>query len=245
MKPGTLYGVGVGPGDPDLITVKAARILQTVDVVFAAASTKNTHSRAVDIVRPHLRPSVPIRMIPFPMTRDKADMAAAWEKNARRIIASLEQGLDAAFVTLGDCMTYSTFGYILQNIQRLAPGLVVRSIPGITSYQAAAARLNLPLVEGEESLALVSGVEGGGRFLEMAQSVENVVFLKAYKNAGDIAEALDASGLGFTSTGIVKCGLADEEIIRDIRTLKNKKPDYWTLIISKKEKAIVPQENGR
>lgn len=243
MKPGILYGIGVGPGDPDLITLKAVRILERVDVVFAAASTKNAHSRAVETVRPHLRASVPVRMIPFPMTRDKDDMADAWEKNAMEIVAALESGRDAAFLTLGDCMTYSTFGYILRNIQRLAPRITVCSIPGITSYQAAAARLNTPLVEGEESLILLSGVYGGGRFRELSGTADNVVFLKAYKNAKDIADALDESGKGFSSVGIVKCGMQDEQIICDVNAFKDKKPDYWTLIISKKDRTIVPQKN--
>lgn len=240
MNPGTLYGIGVGPGDPDLITLKAARILHTADVVFAASSTKNTHSQAVEIARPHLKASVPVRMIPFPMTRDRDDMESAWKKNALEIIAALEQGLNAAFLTLGDCLTYSTFGYVLKNIQRLAPHITVYSIPGITSYQAAASRLNTPLVEGEESLILLSGVHGGDRFRKLSRHADNVVFMKAYKNTKDIVDALDESGMGFSSVGIVKCGLENEQVIRDMDVFKDKKPDYWTLIISKKDKNFVP-----
>jgi precorrin-2/cobalt-factor-2 C20-methyltransferase len=240
MNTGILYGIGVGPGDPDLITLKAARILNTVDVVFAASSTKNAHSQAVEIARPHLRESVPVRMIPFPMTRDKDDMESAWEKNAMEIIATLEKGLNAVFLTLGDCLTYSTFGYVLKNIQRLAPHITVYSIPGITSYQAAASRLNTPLVEGEESLILLSGVYGGDRFRTLSRNADNVVFMKAYKNTKDIADALDESCMGFSSVGIVRCGLDGEQVIRDMNVFKDKKPDYWTLIISKKDKNLVP-----
>lgn len=240
MDSGTLYGIGVGPGDPDLITLKAARVLGKADVIFAASSTKNTHSQAVEIARPHLRDSVQMRMMPFPMTKDMETMESAWEKNALEIIATLGKGLDAVFLTLGDCMTYSTFGYVLRNIQRLAPHITVCSIPGITSYQAAASRLNTPLVEGEESLILLSGVYGGDRFRKISRNADNVVFLKAYKNTKDIAEALDESGMGFCSVGIVKCGLDDEQIIRDMNVFKDKKPDYWTLIISKKDKNLVP-----
>jgi len=234
MTQGILYGIGVGPGDPDFITLKAVNLLKTVDIVFAASSAKNSHSQAVEIVKPHLKASVPIQMLPFPMTRDRQAMQAAWQDNARTVIQVLEQGKNAAFITLGDCMTYSTYGYVLKQIQKLAPHIKIFSIPGITSYQAAAARINTPLVEGEQSLLLLSGVTGGDKFRELSNRADNVVFLKAYKNAGDIAKALDEAGMADKSVGIVKCGLEGEQIISNLSVFQKKKPDYWTLIISKK-----------
>ena len=104
-KQGILYGLGVGPGDPELVTLKAARILNVVDVVFAAASTKNTHSLAVSIAKPHIRDLATVRMLKFPMTRDKDELSAAWESHARTIIDEVEQGKNVAFLTLGDLMT--------------------------------------------------------------------------------------------------------------------------------------------
>ena len=158
---GVLYGLGVGPGDPELITLKAAGILSRVDVVYAAGSTKNDHSLAVQIAGPHIPEHTPVKMLRFPMTADKAEKQRSWEAHARTIINEMEQGLQVAFITLGDSMTYSTYGYLLKTVQALAPHLDVVSVPGITSYQAAAAAVNRPLVEGEESLLLISGVEGG------------------------------------------------------------------------------------
>ena len=131
-------------------------------------------------------------------------------------------------------MTYSTYGYLLKSIQKLAPRIEICSIPGITSYQAAAARINTPLVEGEESMTLLSGVMGGDKFREISDCADNVVFLKAYKNAGDIAKALDEAGRVEKSVGIVKCGLEGEQIVSDINVFEKKNPDYWTLIIAKK-----------
>lgn len=242
MTPGILYGIGVGPGDPDFITVKAVKVLSKVDMVFAASSAKNSHSQAVEIVKPHLKAAVPIEMIPFPMTRNRQTMEAAWQDNARTVIKVLEQGKDAAFITLGDCLTYSTYGYLLKQIQRLAPHIEICSIPGVTSYQAAASRINTPLVEGEQSLVLVSGVTGGDKFREISGHGDNVVFLKAYKNAADIVKALDEAGMADKSVGIVKCGLEGEEIISDIHLFEEKKPDYWTLIISKKSGHCVKRQ---
>ena len=91
MKPktGTLYGIGVGPGDPDLITLKAAKVLSQVDVVFAAASTKNNHSLAVNIAKPHIPDHTAVQMLRFPMTRDKNETAKASCQHARTIVEEI------------------------------------------------------------------------------------------------------------------------------------------------------------
>ena len=232
-KTGILYGIGVGPGDPDLITIKAAKILNQVDIVFAAASTKNDYSLAVDIAGEHIPESATVEMLRFPMTRDKNETRRAWKEHARRIIAELEKGQNVAFLTLGDSMTYSTYGYILKYVQTLAPHLEAQTVPGITSYQAAAARLNTPLVEGEESLMVVSGAKGGNRLRELCGKPENVVFLKAYRNVPDIKAAIDETGKYPSCVGVKSCGQTSEEIINDIDELCHRNPDYWTLIISK------------
>ena len=235
-KTGTLYGIGVGPGDPDMITLKAVKILKKVDMIFAASSSKNKHSQAVNIAKTHIPDTAKVEMLPFPMTKDKSVAQKAWDEHARKIITLLEQGQDAAFVTLGDSMVYATYGYILQSIQKLAPHLKVVSIPGITSFQAAASRLNRPLVEGEESLLLLSGANGGDRLRQFAGKAENVAILKAYKKAEDIVSALDETGMMENSVAITSCGLPDEEVIEDIRTLEKKPPEYWTLILAKDTK---------
>lgn len=235
-KKGILYGLGVGPGDPELITLKAARVLNSVDIVFAAASTKNSYSLAISIAKPHIPDLTPIRMLRFPMTSDKKEMQKAWKDHALTIIKELEQGNRAAFITLGDPMTYSTYGYILKTIQALAPHQPVISIPGITSYQASAACLNTPLVEGEESLLITSGARGGERFRQLSVKPETVVFLKAYRNVKDITSALDEADRLENSVGITNCGLPDQEIIRNVRELDERPPEYWTIIIATKKK---------
>ncbi|HEY9072563.1 MAG TPA: precorrin-2 C(20)-methyltransferase, partial [Desulfobaccales bacterium] len=149
-KIGTLYGIGVGPGDPDLITLKAVRLLQHVPHIFASCSTKNSYSLALNIVRPHLN-GAGIEHLPFPMTKEPQVLKEAWEKNAARVLEVLNSGSDAAFITLGDPLTYSTFGYLLKTLKRLNPEVQAVTVPGITSYAAAAARTHIPLTEGEES----------------------------------------------------------------------------------------------
>ena len=234
-KPGTLYGIGIGPGDPELITIKASKTLNKVDVVFAAASAKNSCSLAVKIAKLHIPETTSIKMLSFPMTKDINKAEKAWKNNALAIIKELEFGKDVAFLTLGDCLTYSTYGYILKNIRKLAPDLKIKSIPGITSYQAAASRLNMPLVEGEETLMVVSGAKGGQNLRQFSSKPECAVFLKAYKNIEDIASVLNETGVYASSVGVLNCGKPEEEIVMDINELEKRKPDYWTLIIAKQK----------
>ena len=237
---GTLYGIGVGPGDPDLITLKAVKILNRVDVVFAAASTNNPHSLALSIAQPHIPEATPVELLHFPMTRDRSATRRAWEDNARRIITVLESGRDAGFLTLGDSLTYSTFGYLMKHAQAAAPHIDVQTVPGITSYQAAASRLNTPLVEGEGTLMVVSGATGGERLRTLSQKPETVVFLKAYRNLPDICSALEESGDYPYCVGVKSCGHPGEEVVADMGQLCRQAPDYWTLIIAKKNASHEP-----
>jgi len=236
-KTGTLFGIGVGPGDPDLLTIKAVKILKSVDIVFAASSIKNKHSLAVEIARPHISENADVRTLPFQMSNNESERGKLWENNAEIIMAELEQGKSVAFLTLGDSLTYSTYGYLLKIINQKAPHINIVSVPGITSYQAAAARINTPLVEGDESLLITSGARGGDELRKYGLSADNVVLLKAYKNIADINSALRDANLLENSIGISKCGRKDEQIVHDVRDFETRRPDYWTLVIAKRNKA--------
>lgn len=233
---GTLYGIGVGPGDPDLITMKAIKAMGDVDVIFTASSSRNSYSLAVEIARPHLPENVEVETLPFPMTSDRDVTTTAWTKNAGRIAAVLYSGKNAAFLTLGDPLTYSTFGYIAMHMKAEHAQCPMVTIPGITSFQASAARINTPLVEAEESLVITSGAYGGEHVRRMAALSENLVLLKAYKNADDIVDALSDHGFLENSCAIKKCGREGEEILPNVSDLCRISPDYWTLIIAKRNK---------
>ncbi len=236
MKTGTLYGIGVGPGNPELITVKAVNILKNTDIVFTASSTKNDFSLAKEIAMPYIPANTPIVDLSFPMTKDKEIMQKAWNEHAGRIVSELENGKNAVFLTLGDPLIYSTYGYILTSVKNNFSHISVQTIPGITSYQAAAARMNTPLVQGNESLLLVSGIKGPEYIRELGEKIENVVLLKAYKNIKDICSALEEKDMLDNTVVVRRCGLPDEEIIENIRELNGEKPEYWTLIIAKRKK---------
>lgn len=232
-KSGKLFGVGVGPGDPELITVKAVRVIKEADIIFTAASTKNTYSLAVEIASPYISPSATVEKLFFPMSKDVEEVEAAWIENARQIADVLKQGKTAVFLTLGDPTTYSTFGYILKKMDCVMPDADIETIPGITSFHAASARLNRILVEGEESLLVTSGAFGGDQ-IRRVDGVENVAIVKAYKNIEDINKALRETGLDNRCVAVSKCGRKNEEIIEDLDALEKREPDYWTLILASK-----------
>ena len=231
---GTLYGIGVGPGDPELITLKAVRILQKVACVFAAASTRNSHSLAENIIGPHLRQDTPVVRLDFPMTLERGVLTEAWEQNARKILDVVEAGKDAALITLGDPMTYSTFGYMMRTISLGNPLLPIRIIPGITSYQAASAATGWVLAEGEESFSVVSGAMGAARLKGILEHTDTVVILKVYRHYKEIMEALKDLDLANRSVLVSRCGLDEEKIVWDPVANINGLPPYLSLLLVRK-----------
>ncbi len=229
---GTLYGVGIGPGDPELITLKAVRILKEVDKVFAASSSSNEYSIAKEIVDPHLAQDTPVERLPFPMTRDKAVLVEAWRANGERVVELLRQGKDVAFITLGDPLTYSTFCHLMKQVKALEPSVEIVTIPGITSYHAAAARLNAPIAQGERGFYVVSGVNGGGEIRGALERSDTVFVLKAYRKFDSIRKTLDDLGLTKRAVVIKRLGLDGEGIIKDISTLdEDEKMPYLSLVV--------------
>jgi precorrin-2/cobalt-factor-2 C20-methyltransferase len=186
--------VGVGPGAPDLLTLRAAHVLAGVDVLLAACSPRNDYSAALDTALPHVRPGTEIVRLAFPMTRQGDMLRRAWDEAARRSLAVLESGKSAAFLTIGDPLIYSTFGYLLREIRKKSPDQPVEIVPGITSFQAAAARACLPLCEGEQSLRVLSGINNAETLERDLTGADTAVILKAYRNIGAIAQALRATG---------------------------------------------------
>jgi precorrin-2/cobalt-factor-2 C20-methyltransferase len=231
---GTLYGIGVGPGDPELITLKALQVLEKTPHIFAATSSKNTYSLALDIVRAHVR-EARVEKLPFPMTRDPEVLEEYWEKNARRVLEVLAEGKDAAFITLGDPLTFSTFGYLLKTLKQLDPAVRVVTIPGITSYHTAAALTQTPVSEGEESFYVASGALGAAKLREAVDITDNIILLKTYRHTDDILASLEEMGLMDRAICISRCGLEGETVVQDLRTLKGQPLPYLSMIIIKKK----------
>ena len=166
MKTGKLYGVGIGPGDPQYLTLRAADVLRSVDVVFTVISPNASNSVSQSVVD-YLQPRGEVRLQVFSMSRDKTIREEQVRANAEAIIAELRAGHDCAFATLGDAMTYSTFGYVLEIIRKAIPNLDLEVIPGITSFATLTAKAGTVLVENGEQLRIIPSFRA-----EMAEALD-------------------------------------------------------------------------
>ncbi|MDR1870992.1 MAG: precorrin-2 C(20)-methyltransferase [Deltaproteobacteria bacterium] len=237
-KVGSFYGLGVGPGDPDLITMKAVKILNRVDTVFTASSSTNEYSLARRIGLKYLRAGVETRNLPFPMTEDEVALNAAWRANAATIAEVLRSGRSAAFLTLGDCLTYSTYAYLLPILAEIIPEAPIVSVPGITSYQLAAARLNRPLAQTKESLAILSGGGDPEVFETLLDHSDNVVIMKMGRVREEIVDLLKKKNLAPKTALFAKLGL-DGEKIDDGLDQELDPPTYFSLmLVTKRNKAL-------
>jgi precorrin-2/cobalt-factor-2 C20-methyltransferase len=147
---GTLYALGLGPGDPDLVTVRAAHILARVPVVAYPVDGKGDPGRAYATAQAHLSPDTEEIRLTLPMTADRQALEAAWEKAVELLAAATIGGRDVAYLCLGDTLLYGSFGYLLARY----PG-PVEVVPGVISPVAAAAAAALPLVEDREPLVIL------------------------------------------------------------------------------------------
>lgn len=227
---GTLYGIGVGPGDPDLITIKATKVLAKADIVIAASSTKNDYSTALSIAEPHLQRDVKVVHLGFPMTRDEKILLEAWETNAKVVAEFLKQGKNCAFLTLGDPLIYSTFGYLKRTLEAAYPELPMEVISGITSYQASAARTGTILCESGENLLLASGVRKTDDTKKLLQHVDNAVILKTYRNFAEIKELLADTNRDDSAIFISRLGMEGEIIARNLADAPEK-PHYFSHLL--------------
>ena len=230
---GKLYGIGVGPGDPELMTIKAVEILKTAGHVFAPVSRNNGASIACDIAKKYIPEQTPISFLLFPMLKDKEQLSGQWMDNYRTIEQVIRQGVDGAFITLGDPSTYSTFAVMQRYFTQHAPDISIEIIPGITSFAFAAAQAGMPLVEGNEILSIVSGNDSAERVAEIIDCADTVVFLKTYRNRDRLLKIIEEKGLTRSCTYVQKCGMDGEGIVHDVEKLAGN-PEYLSLIVLKK-----------
>lgn len=227
---GRLYGVGVGPGDPELITLKAQRILSQVSVIFVPKKDTGHESYAGSIISGLLRsPTQKVVELVFPM--QKSALQSYWERAAEEIWQHLAQGEDCAFVTEGDPLFYGTFVYILSIFQERHPEVAIEVIPGISSINAAAASAMLPLSSGRERVAIIPATYEDKALRETLESFDTVVLLKVNTVFDRILDVIEELKLVDRCTYIRRCTTKDEEIVKDIRKLKGRNLDYLSLLI--------------
>ena len=222
---GKLWGVGVGPGDPELLTVKAVRVLREADVVIVPDASSGDKV-ALNIAKDYLKDKQ-IQFVKTPMVRDKAVMDAAHEQAADTICALLDEGKQVAFLTLGDPAIYSTYMYIHQKVLRR--GYAVEVVPGIPSFCAAAARLNQSLCLGREPLTIIPASHDQNDLMDLPG---NKVFMKAGRSILELQQALADKGLLEGASMVENCSMENEHVYPHFADLKEPS-GYFSLVIVK------------
>lgn len=238
---GRLYGVGAGPGAPDLLTRRAERVLRSCPVICVPARAGGA-SYVWGVIEELIDPArQQIVTVQFPMRREAGLALPARQAAADTVLEHLLTGQDVAFVTEGDPLLFSTFGYLLEIVRQRAPQVAVEVIPGVSSVTAAAAAALLPLAAGAERVAIVpatyalaerSGEAPGGLPLEaILLSFETVVLLKVHLVFDRLSALLEKLGLAEHAVYVRRCGTQAEEVIFDLTGLHGEALDYFSLII--------------
>ncbi len=234
MERGIFYGVGVGPGDPDLLTVKAARILESCDKVITPTKKMGQPSIAFNIVKDHINDLNKVMEMNFPMlslSEERETLQKQWKINADEIEDLLNEGKNVCFITLGDPMVFSTYSYVMEFL--LERDIEVETLSGIPSFCNLAAQLNIPLTQGEESLGIVAMTQPVDEIKKIIDAHKNIVVMKISANNKWMAEELEKRGLEKSFVLVSNIGMENQKISRDIDVLKEKIPYLSTLLIKK------------
>ena len=225
---GKLIGIGVGPGDTELLTIKACKILKTVPVVFSPKSAKEKESIALSIVRPILEKRDDYKRLMivepiFPMIEDKEELEKVWNSASEMIAQYLDTGRDVAFITLGDSSIFSTYSYVQK---KLTGKYEIETVPGITSFTACAARRNKALVEQNEILTIVPKIDD--RLENVLEFSDSIVLMKASRNTSKLESTIESKNRNKEIYSVQNCTRENEKIIEGFST---EKPYLTTTII--------------
>ena len=232
QKNGKLYGIGVGPGDPELLTLKAARLIRECHLVAIPASGRETNV-AFDIAAGAVAElkTKELLEVPMPMVRDEEKLKESHNQAAEMIVQELKAGKDVAFLTLGDPAIYSTYIYVHDRV--MAKGFEAEIIPGIPSFCAAAARLNEGLTEASEALHIIPASYEG---LEEALNLKGTrVLMKSGRSIGRVKELLKEMEPPQTVKMVERCGMQGEKIYRQLEDI-DENAGYFSILVVKEKK---------
>ena len=232
---GAFYGVGVGPGDPELITRKAERILAEVDWIFLPAGARGGVGFARRIVEPLGLPPDKFRPVALAMSRDRACDRETYRRAAGEIALELRRGQSAAWVTEGDPLFYSTFLHLWEELRRCCPEARVEIVPGVTSAGAAAARAGVPVARLNEMVAVVPAAYGVGRLPALLEAFATVFLLKVNTALVPLLDALASLRRPPRAVYVEQVGTAGERVVEDLESLRGQDLPYFALVILRRE----------
>ena len=236
---GCLYGIGVGPGDPELLTLKALKAIKKVPVICVPQAANRRESYALSIVKDYVTPRQEILRAPFP-TDDAGEAAQVWQEASGLVVERLKKGQDVAFLTEGDPMLFSTFSYVLAGVRELCPEAPVEIIPGVSSVMAAAASSGVTLAAHGQRLAILPAAYGLDDLSEATANFDTVVLMKVSPTMVKALANLEELGLTGQSTYVKRVTTDQEKVIKDLTEITDEDLDYFSLLIVK-GKARQPQ----
>ena len=229
---GTFYGIGVGPGDPELLTVKAIDALKKIDVLIAPKTEKKSDSVALSIVQPYLKQGIEIIYQTFPMVRDFAEEKEIFEANKEEILKELRGGKNVGFATLGDPMFFSTYIYIFRLLENC--GVKIVTIPGVPAFLAIASQIGRPLAFGNDILTIIPATAELDAIKNSLDTSDATVLMKVYKNFPEVVDELKLRGMIEEAVLVSRCGLDDEKIITDVAAYKDEQLNYLSTILTRR-----------
>ena len=230
---GKLYGIGVGPGDPELLTLKAKRILDEADVIAVPVKEAGELSTALEIIRPvvDLEKKELLEVV-FRMAKDTEERKKCRAAAGEQLTAELSGGKNIAMITLGDVSVYSTYMYVNQYVAE--HGFETEIVPGIPSFCSGAAAAKLPLMEGNESLVIVPSVRSGQEVEDAIAHYDNVVVMKAGGSIPKLLELMEKHGRSRACATVISCVGMKDEYIGPMDPERSY--SYFTTVIIKREK---------
>ena len=228
---GQLWGVSVGPGDSEWLTLKGLRILQTVDVVACPQNRQGEPGIAYAIVKSHLQPEQIILPLDLPFVRDPVQLQQAWTNAGETLVPLLKKGTNVAFITEGDASLYSTFSYVAQSVHRLAPAVAITPVPGVCSPLAAMAALNMPLSLGAEKIAILPALYDPSELIHALEWADVVVLMKVASVFDQVWQTLQDLGLLEQASLVEQVGSSEEKQYPSLVDLADHKPPYFSILI--------------
>ncbi len=236
-----LIAVGCGPGDPDLLTVKAVKAIQNADIIMCPTSKEGKPSIAFSVISSILdkTKNQEIVNLVFPMTKDKETLESTWEKNSKILAEGVLAGKNVVYITVGDPYLYSTWIYLHREISKNHPEIKITVIPGIVSMFTFAAKVGISLAEGAEKFSVIPSCYDLSQVKEIAKNSDTMVFLKDGRYFDQVIELLKESGFSDDSIFAIGQDLDTEnEIVKKLTlgevtkdTLTSK---YFSILVVKR-----------
>jgi precorrin-2/cobalt-factor-2 C20-methyltransferase len=236
----TLYIVGTGPGDPDLLTLKAVHILNSCPVIISPRGSLNGTSTALDIVS-HVvsMKGKEVHELHFPMKKIRIghepdpEVLVAWRHAAETVISSIDRGEDVCFPTLGDPAIYSTGYYLYETICGIRPDINTEFVPGVSAMSSCSASLCSPICLGDEMVAIIPATFSDKRIKAVLEQFDTVILMKVHKVLDRLSPLVLECGLIEQAVLVERAGMKDEKVFQRIDQI-TKQPHYYSTIIIRK-----------